>query len=349
MNSAIYEGTVRHRRFSPITHAFRYRVAMLYLDLDELPRALDAGPLWSARRAAPGRFRRADYLGDPANKEVLMNNGTGSQPNMSLGQMNPELAQSLAQAMSPYVDEMAGRDLDGTSGWRPIDNPESDTSFPHASNVFGVLGTDEGAASTLDSRSASVQGAFINEYANSVIGSDGHSSDSAAMEAAGRLKGITHQGAFMSASDTESDAAKARENAYNRMAGNYDIVKDIAGTVPVAGDALTINSTLMREAILGPPPGPFEAGHTPIESSLAMKSALASTFIAHDIGDPADLATLRGYDLNGDGQLDVPKYDPYDGLQADYQRALTDYYSHLDDAISDPFADYDQAYRDVIK
>ena len=86
-----------------------------------------------------------------------MNNGTGSQPNMSLGQMNPELAQSLAQAMSRYVDEMAGRDLDGTSGWRPIDNPDSDRSFPHASNVFGVLGTDEGAASTLDSRSASVQ------------------------------------------------------------------------------------------------------------------------------------------------------------------------------------------------
>ena len=66
MNSAIYEGTVRHRRFDPISHAFRYRVAMLYLDLDELPEALDAGPLWSARHAAPGRFRRKDYLGDPA-------------------------------------------------------------------------------------------------------------------------------------------------------------------------------------------------------------------------------------------------------------------------------------------
>ena len=66
MNSAVYEGTVRHRRFDPISHAFSYRVGMLYLDLDELPKALDAGPLWSARRAAPGRFRRDDYLGDPA-------------------------------------------------------------------------------------------------------------------------------------------------------------------------------------------------------------------------------------------------------------------------------------------
>ena len=37
MNSAIYEGRVRHRRFSPVPHAFSYRLFMMYLDLDELP------------------------------------------------------------------------------------------------------------------------------------------------------------------------------------------------------------------------------------------------------------------------------------------------------------------------
>lgn len=64
--SAIYEGAIRHRRFDPVYHAFRYRIFMLYLDLDELPGVLDRVPFWSARRAAPGRFDRADYLGDPA-------------------------------------------------------------------------------------------------------------------------------------------------------------------------------------------------------------------------------------------------------------------------------------------
>lgn len=192
----------------------------------------------------------ADYLGDADNKNHLMNNTTGPHANLSIGQMNPELTQSLANAMSPYVDEMAGRDLDGTSGWKSIDG-DSDVSYPHATNVFGVLGTDADAARILDTRSASIQGAFINEYANSVIESNGQSSDSAAMEAAGRLKGITDQGAFMAVSDVESDASKAREIAYNRMASNYDLVKDIAGTVPFAGDALTIQSALMKEAILG--------------------------------------------------------------------------------------------------
>jgi uncharacterized protein len=64
--SAIYEGWVRHRRFDPIEHTFRYRFFLAYLDLAELPGVLDPFPGYSARRRAPARFRRSDYLGDPA-------------------------------------------------------------------------------------------------------------------------------------------------------------------------------------------------------------------------------------------------------------------------------------------
>lgn len=63
--SAIYEGVVTHRRRAPVAHAFRYRLFLMYLDLDELPGLFDLHPLWSARRPAPARFRRADYLGAP--------------------------------------------------------------------------------------------------------------------------------------------------------------------------------------------------------------------------------------------------------------------------------------------
>jgi DUF1365 family protein len=65
-HSAVYEGTVRHRRFTPLQHAFHYRVFMLYLDLDELPTLFDSVPGWSARRWSLAWFRRADYFGDPA-------------------------------------------------------------------------------------------------------------------------------------------------------------------------------------------------------------------------------------------------------------------------------------------
>jgi DUF1365 family protein len=64
--SAVYEGTIRHRRFEPVEHEFSYRFFLMYLDLAELPGALDPYPLWSARRRAPARFRREDFMGDPA-------------------------------------------------------------------------------------------------------------------------------------------------------------------------------------------------------------------------------------------------------------------------------------------
>jgi DUF1365 family protein len=64
--SAVYEGWVRHRRFEPVEHEFRYRLFLMYLDLGELPDVLDPYPLFSARRRAPARFRRADFIGDPA-------------------------------------------------------------------------------------------------------------------------------------------------------------------------------------------------------------------------------------------------------------------------------------------
>lgn len=65
LNSAIYEGRVRHRRFRPVRREFSQRIFMIYLDLDEIGRTLAIHPLWSTRRRAPARFRRADYLGPP--------------------------------------------------------------------------------------------------------------------------------------------------------------------------------------------------------------------------------------------------------------------------------------------
>jgi DUF1365 family protein len=61
--SFIYEGEIRHRRFNP-RREFRHRLALAYLDLDELPGLLEGRLL--TRRPGVVRFRRRDYLGDPA-------------------------------------------------------------------------------------------------------------------------------------------------------------------------------------------------------------------------------------------------------------------------------------------
>ena len=66
MHSAIYHGSLRHRRLAPRPHVFSYPLFMVYLDLAELDTVFKGRWLWSTRRAAPARFVRADYLGDPA-------------------------------------------------------------------------------------------------------------------------------------------------------------------------------------------------------------------------------------------------------------------------------------------
>lgn len=66
MQSAIFEGRLRHRRMQPVAHAFDYRLFMMYLDLGELDAVFRGRWLWSCRRPAVARFHRSDHFGDPA-------------------------------------------------------------------------------------------------------------------------------------------------------------------------------------------------------------------------------------------------------------------------------------------
>lgn len=83
--SALYAGYVRHRRSRPHAHGFRYRMAQLYVDLDELPALVQGRWLWSLERRNIASFRRSDYLGDPAQplKEAVydrVQQATGQRP-----------------------------------------------------------------------------------------------------------------------------------------------------------------------------------------------------------------------------------------------------------------------------
>lgn len=83
--SAVYAGTIRHRRFVPARHEFRYRAFLPYLDLAELPDLFDGVALWSARRPAPAWFRSGDFLpgrsgGPEEAARDLLEERTGARP-----------------------------------------------------------------------------------------------------------------------------------------------------------------------------------------------------------------------------------------------------------------------------
>lgn len=85
MESCIFEGTIRHRRFTPVEHGYAYSLFMMYLDLDELPQIFRHRWAWSSERPALARFNRKDHLGDPAQPlseaiRDLVATSTGTRP-----------------------------------------------------------------------------------------------------------------------------------------------------------------------------------------------------------------------------------------------------------------------------
>ncbi len=66
MESGIYTGTLRHRRFFPAAHEFTYPLFMVFLDIDRLPELLKVSPLAGYNRRNWVSYQERDHFGDPA-------------------------------------------------------------------------------------------------------------------------------------------------------------------------------------------------------------------------------------------------------------------------------------------
>jgi len=62
LNSCIYHGEIRHRRFTPKKHNFSYKIFLLAIDLDELDQIAEMGPWFKKDKFAAMTFRSTDYL-----------------------------------------------------------------------------------------------------------------------------------------------------------------------------------------------------------------------------------------------------------------------------------------------
>jgi len=65
MESAIYMGTVRHRRFRPVCHEFTYGLFMVFLDIDRIPELCRVSRLLSYNGRNWATFDERDHFGDP--------------------------------------------------------------------------------------------------------------------------------------------------------------------------------------------------------------------------------------------------------------------------------------------
>jgi DUF1365 family protein len=65
MDSALYIGKLRHRRFSPRAHEFTYPVYMAFLDIDRLPELMRISRFASYNRWNWTSYDERDHFGDP--------------------------------------------------------------------------------------------------------------------------------------------------------------------------------------------------------------------------------------------------------------------------------------------
>ena len=100
MNSALYSGWIAHRRFAPTSHAFRYRIGLLYLDLDEQDAVLGLSPLAGKSRFAPFSFRETDYLKDYTRTGMRLMDAVRQQVARALGHTPQGAICLLTQARS---------------------------------------------------------------------------------------------------------------------------------------------------------------------------------------------------------------------------------------------------------
>lgn len=67
LNSGIYWGNVRHRRFGDISHQFGYRLYMMGIDVDEISQLCDKSFIFGQKWYNPIRFLEKDYVrGEPS-------------------------------------------------------------------------------------------------------------------------------------------------------------------------------------------------------------------------------------------------------------------------------------------
>lgn len=66
MDSGLFVGTLRHRRFTPVAHAFTYPLFMALLDVERVPELMKRSWLTSHNRWNWASFDDRDHFGDPS-------------------------------------------------------------------------------------------------------------------------------------------------------------------------------------------------------------------------------------------------------------------------------------------
>lgn len=281
------------------------------------------------------------YVGGDATPQLLDIPGTDGQ---SVGQVNPELTQALAEANRPYIDDMLGNPLDDSQGFRPLDdmkNPE----MPIMRDLFAVIDSNADAATTLNSQAYLNGLQYQANFEQSII--DGGTVNTGDLQSAGTLRGVIDSAANIADNDAIAYGNLQDVLAYESRGMWFDVAKTLGGELPVVGTILEWNNKIpgdpLHQIFVGDAPAGADPTYIAQQSSEMMQYAVAQRLIDANLGDPS---VFQEFDLIDPetNQLKPIKQDEF----GDFRSAFTDYFMGINPTVKAGIEDYEDAYRDAL-
>lgn len=198
----------------------------------------------------------ASYLGQHPGDLLNLPNGFSTT---TLGEANPELVQSFAHGLAPYIPNIAGEHNEFSQFFATPDSAENqeNESWPAAKGIFSVLSTDKSASDyfngAADRNIIQAEKHFAQSAANQVPDLINHDED---LKYAARLKGLIDVGTYNASNADLTAAYNLKKSAYESLlkGGTFGV-----GTLPIPGAGIVGGGTnligsAIEHDIVGPAP-----------------------------------------------------------------------------------------------
>jgi hypothetical protein len=281
------------------------------------------------------------WIGNGDNAQQMLN--IPGTENQSLGQVNPELTQALADANKPFIDDMLGNPLDNSQGFGPLDdlsNPE----MPVMRDLFAVIDTNQAAADTLNTQAYLNGLQYQANFEQSIV--DGGAVDTGELQSVGTLRGVIDSAANIADNDAIAYGNLQDVNAYESRGRWFDFATTLGGEIPGVKSILEWNDKMpvnaLQEIFVGEAPIAKGPEYIAQQSSEAMQYAVAQHLLNSNIGNPAFFADAGLIDPQ------TGKLIALDNNFSDFRSALTNYFNGINPTVKSGIEDYEDAYRDAL-
>jgi len=217
--------------------------------------------------------------------------------------------------------------------------------MPVMRDLFAVIDTDPGAATTLNSQAYLNGLQYQANFEQSII--DGGTVNTGDLQSAGTLRGVIDTGANIADNDAIKYGNLQDVKAYESRGQWFDFAKTLGGEVPGVSALLDWNGKMpgdpLQQIFVGDAPAGTDPTHIAQQSSDMMQYAVAQRLMDANLGNPDVFNELKLIDPET-GDLKPLKQTDF----ADFRSAFTQYFMGIDPTVKAGIEDYEDAYRDAL-